>query len=189
MLGAPGPENLASPIQRNGTLKVTLIDPVAGSTNPPNRVRDTLSYTDTLTPSAPNGGAPAANPYTLGTLVLRRKFTNNTGAAVTRLRVRVIDITATNAAPGGSGQSDLRALSSATQTVSITGGGSVTVQGLTLEQPPTQARGGGLNSSLAAGTITLGTPLANGASININLLLGVAQGGSFRFFINVEALP
>ena len=189
LLGAPGPENLASPIQRNATLKASLIDPPAGSTAPPNRVRDTASYTDTLTPSAPNGGDPASNPYALGTLLVRRRFTNTTGAPVTRLRVRVIDITATNAPPGGSGQSDLRALSSATQTVSITGGGSVTVQGLTLEQPPTQARGGGLNSSLAAGTITLGTPLANGASINMNLLLGVVQGGSFRFFINVEALP
>ncbi|MFL6210159.1 MAG: hypothetical protein ACJ74W_14990 [Pyrinomonadaceae bacterium] len=188
-LGAPGPENLSSPIQRNATLKVTLIDPVAGSTAPPNRVRDAVSYTDTLTPSAPNGGDPAANPYAIGTLLVRRKFTNNTGAAVTRLRVRVIDITAPNAPPGGSGQADLRSLSSATQTVSLTGGGSVTVQGLTLEQPPTQGRGGGLNASLAAGTITLGTPLANGASINMNLLLGVVQGGSFRFFINVEALP
>jgi hypothetical protein len=188
-LGALGPENLASPVQRNATLKATLIDPAAGSTAAPNRVRDATLYTDTLTPSAPNGGAPASDPYAIGTLVVRRKFTNNTGAAVTRLRVRVIDITSTNAAPGGSGQADLRALSSTTQTVAITGGGSVTVQGLTLEQPPTQARGGGLNSSLAAGTITLATPLANGASINVNLLLGVVQGGTFRFFINVEALP
>jgi hypothetical protein len=189
LLGAPGPENLSSPIQRNTTIKASLIDPAASSTAAPNRVRDTVSYTDTLTPSAPNGADPASNPYTLGTLLVRRKFTNNTGAPVTRLRVRVIDITATNAPPGGGGQADLRALSSATQTVSITGGGSVTVQGLTLEQPPTQVRGGGLNSSLAAGTITLGTPLASGASINVSLLLGVVQGGSFRFFINVEALP
>ncbi|HEX8069051.1 MAG TPA: hypothetical protein VF546_03805 [Pyrinomonadaceae bacterium] len=185
-LGAPGPENLASPIQRN--IKAALIDPFAGSTAPPNRVRDTTPYTDTLTPSAANGGDPAANPYALGTLVIRRKFTNSTGAFVTRLRVRVIDITSTNATPGGAGQADLRALTSTTQTVTITSGGSVTVQGLTLEQPPAQARGGGLNSSLAAGTINLTTPLANGASVNVNLLLGVAQGGSFRFFINVEAV-
>jgi hypothetical protein len=189
LLGAPGPENLASPIQRNATLKPSLIDPFASSTAPPNRVRNTVSYTDTLTPSAPNGGAPGSNPYTLGTLLVRRRFTNATGATVTRLRVRIVDITATNALPGGGGQADLRVLSSTTQLVSITGGGSVPVQGLTLEQQPTQARGGGLNSSLAAGTITLGTPLASGASINVNMLLGVAQNGTFRFFINIEALP
>jgi hypothetical protein len=31
--------------------------------------------------------------------------------------------------------------------------------------------------------------LAAGANINVNFLLGVATGGSYRFFINVEALP
>jgi len=42
---------------------------------------------------------------------------------------------------------------------------------------------------MSAGTITLATPLANGASINLQFLLGVQQTGSFKFFINVEALP
>jgi hypothetical protein len=45
--------------------------------------------------------------------------------------------------------------------------------------------GGALNSSM----ITLGTPLANGASINLQFLLGVQAPGSFKFFINIEALP
>ena len=66
---------------------------------------------------------------------------------------------------------------------------SVVVFGTTLEQPPTQAMGGAHNSSLSAGTITLATPLAPGASINLQFLLGVQQTGSFKFFINVEALP
>jgi hypothetical protein len=65
----------------------------------------------------------------------------------------------------------------------------VTVFGTTLEQPPTQAVGGALNSSLSAGTITLPTPLAPGASVNLQLLLGVKQTGSFKFFFNIEALP
>jgi hypothetical protein len=65
----------------------------------------------------------------------------------------------------------------------------VTVQGLTMEQPPTQASGGGLNSSLAVGTITTGTPLAAGSSVNVQFLFGVVQGGPFRVFITVEALP
>ena len=42
---------------------------------------------------------------------------------------------------------------------------------------------------MSAGTITLGTPLANGASINVHFLLGVQQAGKFRFFVNIEALP
>jgi hypothetical protein len=57
--------------------------------------------------------------------------------------------------------------------------------GFVLSQPS----GGGLNSSLAAGTITVATPLANGASINVEFKLGVQQAGSFRFFVNIEALP
>lgn len=188
LLGAPGPENLTSPIQRNATVKASLIDTAQVSTAAPNRVRDFTSYPDTLTPSAPNGGPPASNPYSNGTLTIRRKFTNNTGAAVTRLRFRIVDITTINAPPGGAGQADLRVLTSSTQTVTITGGGSVNVQGITLELSP-QAKGGGFNSSVAAGTITTGTPLANGASINVNFLLGVVSPGTFRFFINVEALP
>jgi hypothetical protein len=65
----------------------------------------------------------------------------------------------------------------------------VNVQGTTLEQPPAQPNGGAFNSTISAGTVTLGTPLAPGASINVRFLLGVKQTGSFRFFINVEALP
>jgi hypothetical protein len=58
-----------------------------------------------------------------------------------------------------------------------------------VETSPAQPNGGGFNTSLAAGTIKLGTPLANGASINVQFLLGVQQPGTFKFFVNVEALP
>jgi hypothetical protein len=64
-----------------------------------------------------------------------------------------------------------------------------TVQGTTLEQSPAQPNGGGFNTSLSAGTVTLGTPLANGASINLQFLLGLQQTGNFRIYVNVEALP
>ena len=185
-LGAPGPENLASPIQRNTTIKASVVDTGASSNATPNRVRDVGSYTDTLTPSAPNGGVPASNPYTNGTLSIRRKFTNNTGGAVTKLRFRIVDAT-TFPPPGG--VADLRGLSSSTIVVSLTGGGTATVQGLTLEQVPAQPMGGGLNSTLSAGTVTLGSPIVPGASINVQFLLGVVSGGTFRFFINVEAVP
>jgi hypothetical protein len=65
----------------------------------------------------------------------------------------------------------------------------VNVQGTTLEQPPSQGIGGGFNSTLSAGTVTLGTPLANGGSLNLQFLLGIQQTGKYRFFIIVEALP
>ena len=65
----------------------------------------------------------------------------------------------------------------------------MTVKGTTLEQPPTQTQGGGYNSTLADGTITIGTPLADGASAEVQLLLGVMQPGQFRVLVIIEALP
>jgi hypothetical protein len=86
------------------------------------------------------------------------------------------------------GEADVRALSSTQTVVVLSMGTPATVEGTTLEQPPVQAQCGGLNSSLSAGTVTMAQPLAPGASINVQFLLGVVQGGSFRYFINVEAL-
>lgn len=68
------------------------------------------------------------------------------------------------------------------------GTSNVTVEGTTLEQPPSQANGGGFNSSMSSGTVTLGTPLAAGGTIDLRFLLGIQQTGSFKFYINVEAL-
>lgn len=172
ILGAPSPENTASPVQRNAQLKVAVVDPQQPSTAAPNRVRDF---------------APTTNGA-LGTLALRRKFTNKTGAPVTALRFRITDIT-TATAPAGT--ADLRALAgqSGSFNIVLTSGAPVPVQRLMLEQPPTQTQGGGLHASLAVSTITLATPLAPNASLNVEFLLGVQTGGSFRFFINVEALP
>ena len=173
-LGAPGPENLSSPIQRNATIKASLVFPCVQSGASPNRIRD-------LTPVF-NGS--------LGTLDIRRKFTNNTGAIVTRLRFRIVDITTSVAPPG---TADLRAITSSDVPVASgenpCGTGALTLRGSTLEEPPGQSIGGGLNSSLSLDTVTLATPLGAGASINLRLLLGVQQGGTFRFFVNVEALP
>ena len=183
-LGAPGPQNLASPLLRQSTIATLLLDSNIGAPAPPNRVRD-------LTP-----GTNAAN----GTLSVRRRFVNNTGAPITRLRFRLVDISSF-AVPGGI--ADLRALTSSNVTVNgVTDTGTclasngvpttpctVVVLGTTLEQPPTQAMGGAHNSSMTAGTITLGTPLAPGASINLQFVLGVQQTGSFKFFFNIEALP
>jgi hypothetical protein len=185
-LGAPGPQNLSSPIQRNSTISAPLLDATVATANPPNRVRDFTS--------------DPANNSTFGTLSIRRRFTNNTGANVTRLRFRIIDLTTF---PAPSGIADLRPRTSSlvvvagvndSATCSSTGTPatapcSVNVQGTTLEQPPSQPNGGGFNSSLSAGTVTLGTPLANGASIDLQFLLGIQQTGRFKIIVNIEILP
>jgi hypothetical protein len=167
--GAPGPENLSSPLM--GLIKSALIEPCAARDEPPNRVRD------------------ASDPVAqFGSLVVRRRFINFSDQPMTRLRFRIIDIT-TQPAPAGT--ADLRAMSSSTTSVQIKGAGctgsnELTVQGLTLEEPPFQPNGGGLNSTLSAGTVTLATPLAPGASIDVQFLLGVQQTGGFRIFAILE---
>ena len=190
-LGAPGPQNLASPIQRNSTFTENLLDSTVAKSNPPNRVRDFTSV-------------PAENS-TFGTISLRRRFVNNTGASVTRLRFRVIDVTTF---PAPSGIADMRPRTSGLVVVagindpvtcSQTGAPATppctaSVQGTNLEgglvaEHPYQPNGGGFNSSLSAGTVTLGTPLANGASINLQFLMGLQQTGSFKVYVNIEALP
>jgi hypothetical protein len=177
-LGAPGPENLSSPIQRNASFAVNLLDICVAAASPPNRVRDFTS--------------DPANNSTFGTLDIRRTVVNNTGGNVTRLRFRVIDVTTF---PAPSGIADLRPRTSTAVVVTVdrppcgSGTSNVTVNATTLEQPPSQPNGGGFNSSMSAGTVTLATPVANGASVDVRFLLGIQQTGSFKFFINVEALP
>ncbi|HVF56866.1 MAG TPA: hypothetical protein VM934_11995 [Pyrinomonadaceae bacterium] len=186
-LGAPGPENLASPIRRGegGALTLLLLDQTKSSSAPINRARN----------STPD---PATNS-TFGTLSIRRRVVNNTGGKVTRLRFRITELT-TLPSPGG-GQADVRAITSTSVQVSgvedtgtcsaasLSPSCMVTVQGTTLEQQPAQPKGGGYNSTLAVGTVTLDTPLANGASINVQFLLGVQAAGTFRFYVIMEALP
>ena len=181
-LGAPGPENLSSPIERNATFSVLVLDASQAASAPPNRVQGSTS-------DPPNNS-------TFGTLDIRRRVVNNAGAPATRLRFRIIDI---NTFPAPSGFADLRSRTSTAVVVSgINDAGtcspsgtpcSVTVQGTTLEQPPSQPNGGAFNSTQSSGTVTLATPIAPGASINVRFLLGIQQTGSFRFFLNVEALP
>lgn len=181
VLGAPGPETTQSPLQRNALLKASLIDNCNGIGTPTsgcqNRVRD--------------GAAQNPTNAARGTLSFRRKFTNSGSEDVYRLRFRVVDITTLNS-PGyalNNGQADLRLLTSTDATVTPSNPfvpGDVTVRGTTLEEPPTQITlGGGLNSTV---TVDLPDPLHQGDSITVELRTGVQQNGSFRFFVNVEAL-
>jgi hypothetical protein len=186
-LGAPGPQNRASPVRRDTSgVGAALLDGSVSASSPPNRARD-------FTSDAPNNS-------TFGTLTIRRRVMNATGGSVTRLRFRIIEMTAFPVPPG---TADLRARTSIDEVsvgpvsdgATCTAAGfattpcSVTVKGLTLETPPAQPNGGGINSTLSAGTVTLATPLANGASLPVNFLLGIQQTGTFRFYIIVEALP
>jgi len=65
----------------------------------------------------------------------------------------------------------------------------VTVWGTGLEQPPSQSNGGAFNGGLNFGVVSLASPLAAGASIAVEFRLGIQQTGSFRFYVNIEALP
>jgi hypothetical protein len=183
-LGAPGPQNMASPLRRDTSgISATLLDSTKSASVEPNRHRDLTS----------NPG----NNSTFGTLSIRRRVLNSTGAPLTRLRFRIVELT-TFPSPGG-GQADLRALTSSSVSVSAIGDPgtcapsatpcTLTVQGTTLEEPPTQPNGGGYNSTLSSGTVTLGTPLANNTAINLQFVLGIQTTGTFRFYIIIEALP
>lgn len=174
-LGAPGPENSTSPGRLAvgpPTLDQSRIDPAATDTQEPNLSRDFTSV-------------PAENA-TFGSLYVRRTITNNTGAPITRLRFRVAHI---ETFPAPSGTADLRPQTSVAVSVTRADSSTATAQGTTLEQPPAQSNGGGFNSSLSAGAITLGTPLANGDSIHVNFRLGIQQTGNFSFGIAIETLP
>ncbi|HEV2881386.1 MAG TPA: hypothetical protein VGX24_08940 [Pyrinomonadaceae bacterium] len=188
-LGAPGPENLSSPTQRNAEIKASLVDTQCASIS----VNPTLPSACRLERRTGAGSGFGSSPTSTGTLSIRRRFTNNTTQNVTRLRFRIVDI---STFPSALGTADLRAISSTQVTATCQSEGgtphlcsdnpspTTTIEGTTLETDASgQSNGGGLNS-----TLSLATPLAAGASINVQFLLGVEQNGTFRFFVNVEAL-
>jgi hypothetical protein len=175
-LGAPGPENLSSPVG-NGGLQVSLLDPCVSAQAAPNVVRDNTTDRN--------------NNATFGTYEFRRTITNNTGGNVTRLRLRVADVR-TFPAPTGTADMRVRTSSAADVTVDRYPCGSstsnITVKGTTLEQPASQPNGGGFNSSLSVADVTLATPLAHGASIHIRLVAGLQETGSNAVRIIAEAI-
>ena len=167
-LGNPSPKNLSSPIQRNRSFLV--FDAICQT--PCARVRSTTAVA--------NGA--------LGTISLRRKITNNTGANVTRMRFRIVDLSTFG---GPTSAADLRLLTSNDMVLNVIdpGGGTtvVSVFGLTLDNP--SGFGGGHNSSASVGVVTLGTPIPPGSSIYVNFLLGVEKEGDPRFNFMIEVLP
>ena len=133
---------------------------------------------------------PAQNS-TFGTVEFRRTITNNTGGSVSRLRFRIAD---QRTFPAPSTYADMRNRTSSSGLVTVdrapcgAGTSNVTVNGTTLEQPPNQPNGSAFNSTMSAGAVSLGTPLAPGASIDVRLLFGIQQTGIDSARIIVEAL-
>jgi N-acetylneuraminic acid mutarotase len=181
-IGQPGPESLDSP-RSNRQIIPSLIDPATASSLSPNRVR--LFCGDAGAPACPADPNTSSNGY----LSIRRKFTNRTGQSITRLRFRITDITTLNNTDGlPAPVADLRVISSSDVNAMVFGV-PMLVRGTTLDQAVLQTNGGGLNSTLSAGTVTLSTPLPIEGEINVQFLMGLKSTGRFRFFVNVEALP
>lgn len=177
-LGAPGPANLTAPVAAGSSFANTRLDTCSAVNAGPNAVRDLTS--------------DPANNSTFGTLDIRRTFTNTSGAPITSLRFRVIDLTTF---PAPSGYADLRPRTSSNVVVTVdrtpcgSGTSNVTVAGTTLLQPPSQPNGGGFNSVMMVPSVTAGAPLAPGASIDVRFLLGVQQTGTSRFAVVAEGTP
>lgn len=167
-LGAPGPQNTASPLQRNGRIKASLFAPSVPSTGYPNRIRSA-------------SGHPTFAAF--GTLEIRRAFTNTSGGPITVLRFRAVDITTrTGTTPPPAGTADLRILTSRNHAASPLGYG---IHYGTRLETPAQPNGGGLNSSMVVDFE--GRTFANNERIPVRFLLGVQQEGNFRFLVNIEA--
>ena len=160
LLGLPGPQSSTSPMVNNAGMPVALLKPTVSANAAPNVAVVTEDGVGTTR-----------------SLYLRRTITNSTGAPVKKLRFRIVEMSR-----GGLGIASLRAQTS----VDITIDGQ-TVKGLLLEDAAAQPTGGGLNSTLCEGTITMAAPLAMGAKVNVQFRLGIVSGGSYRFVANVEA--
>jgi hypothetical protein len=178
-LGAPNPADLASPLNDNAAITDTLVDVAAGVSASPNRVRCT-TCTSTNAP--------------LGTLTFRRRFTNNTGQTITRLRFHVLQLSTLNNTEGQPSPADLRLLTSASTTFPT----ALCVQGTMVEQPAVQVMGAGINSTVTidlSGDQTTncndnGVPgLSDAEGVNVQFVFGVQTAGNFQFFVNLEALP
>lgn len=165
MLGAPGPQSMTSPLTSTfSAVRTSLFDPTVTSSNAPNRV------------------VTSASGSTPGALEIRRRITNTSTQAISRIRFRIADITTDGSPVVISPQAILRAVSSASLTI-----GNQTTIPLTLEQTSGQT-GGGLNASILAGTADLPQSLAPGQSVFVNFKMNVVQNGRFRFIVTVEAI-
>ena len=179
-LGAPGPENLSSPINRGISygFAPARLETCAPTLAPPNKVRDFTS--------------DPGNNSTFGTYDIRRTWTNNTGLSLTRLRFRIVGREHVSLHRGRrrspaahvgrrldwSEQSAVRWLF-----VGRDGprddarAAAVTAEWQRLQRYAVGRRG------------DRGSPLGNGTSISVRFLLGIQQVGIGRFCVIAETLP
>jgi hypothetical protein len=148
------------------------VDPAQPDNASPNVVRDLVS--------------DPANNATFGKLSIRRTYTNNTAAALTALRFRIINLTTF---PAPAGVADLRPSNSFATVVALTGGGTAVAEGADLDQPPSQPNGGGFNSSIRGSVVNLINPLPDGVSVSFNFVMGIQQKGCYSLALVAEALP
>ena len=178
--GAPGPENMNSPVARNSNVIITRIDQTVGPLAEPNVYRN---------PTPQGTIAP------LGTIEFRYRITNNTGMNLTRVRLRLDSLIA----PVGSGNAELWAITSSPITVfpvndpvncelPFSPPCTITVLETTIESPPAQPNGGGINSSWSS-NITTANYFPAGASMNIRVVFGVHQKGDYHLSFTPEVLP
>ncbi|BCM88663.1 hypothetical protein IAD21_00504 [Abditibacteriota bacterium] len=186
-LGAPGPQNLSSPVQRNLDIAITPIN-IPGNGLAGTAVTPEARYVSKNSTIDPKGR-----------LSLRRSITNNTGTTVTSMRFRIVAITAGTSTT--SGVADIRAISSGGVRYYASNGSTILQAAwpVVLEKPssPTEApltaasgntgKGGGLNSSW---TVALpGGSLAPGASVGVEFLFGIVTDGNYRVVVDTELLP
>jgi len=170
VLGAPGPENLSSPIVRNATIKSRLLEPTLASTASPNRVRTGTGNS--------------------GMVSFRRTLMNNTGQTINSFRFRVNDLSTI----GNDGGVTTRAQLALIDSIEFTydpddnpGTANTQVLGTTLEAPATTNPGGGINASLRVNFPT-GVTVASGSSFSVNITFNIIRTGSYRFSLNHEAV-
>lgn len=169
-LAAPGPENLSSPMNKGGGIVITFADPTLPIPSAPNFVRDFTS--------------DPSNNSVFGTLDFHLKIKNQTAAPITRLRFRIAGLSTFPSPPGGA---DLRARTSSDILINVNGN-AYACRGTTLETPPLQPNGGGLNSSMSVNSIYLAQPLAVNDSMFVRLLFGSQQNGNILVSFIAEAL-
>jgi hypothetical protein len=176
VLGAPGPQSLASPPTFDNTqVTGSLVEPASSSAASPNRVR--------------TGSGNS------GTLSIRRSVTNNTTEAFDYLAFRVTDMTTLNSPNTLGAQAQLRLVTSAdAETFTNSQGRTVVIRGTILEfdsgsgVEPEQPNGGGLNTTVSV-NLAEGETIAPGETVDVQFLLNVVQSGSYRFYVFVEAFP
>jgi hypothetical protein len=162
-LGAPGPENRTGPVSRNSGFAVGVPPGVASSLR-------------TTSPAVTNGD--------LGTLSLRRRFTNNTGQSLAKLRFRVTEVPTLNSRLVYGSQAEMRVLDAQLTGLAGTGLKATNVEA------PSHPLGGGMNTGLVVdGSLTLSQALQNGQSVDVEFLLGVMKGGTYQFILVVEGAP